>query len=501
MTALVILAAFILIWDIALAGHVAQLRIAPRALAALSGLAALLAVPAFVIAIATNLGLNGRSVVGVAWIWPATIAIFAAEAIYVTAQKLVNPLVGASIAAYDLLLLAIALARYIGDGGAALPFWALALVAAQATAMGAIAGPTALLSAYAVMLPIIAPAYPGRWRATRLFGALAAGLALMGTAAVVAKFPAGAYAVASYDRYADAPIHARPEDDFAIGVRVLAAVDAPPPLIGLRNDLALVDTTGAEAMSVVIDPAGTESVPLDSLARALEPLRRDSLLLIVALGTPAEAWHRQPPTTKDQYEASRIQSLTQIARRLHPDYLLPADEPCLSVPAEELSLDEWKQYLTLAARAIHAIDPHIKVAISASTFDGRDSALYAWAAAAGSPIDVAGFSLCPGFDGAATLEAQSRAVDRWMQALPQPPKEQWIFWTGGYPAAHGERAQELAVLGVLAWASSRSAIKGVIVGDAGDYGSITGVRAASGRLRPAAFGISRAIHRLRDQSQ
>ena len=165
-----------------------------------------------------------------------------------------------------------------------------------------------------------------------------------------------------------------------------------------------------------------------------------------------------------------------------------------------MSLDEWKQYLTQAAQSIHAIDPRIKVAFSASTFDGRDSALYAWAAATGSPLDVAGFSLCPGFDGAATLETESRTADRWMQALPQPPKEQWIFWTGGYPAAHGERAQALAVRGVLAWASTRSAIKGVIVGDAGDYGSITGLRATSGRLRPAAFGVSSAVRRLRDQN-
>ena len=94
MTILGLLAALILTWDVVVAGHLAQLRAAPRSMVALSGLAALLAVPAFVIAIATNSGLNGRSVAGVAWIWPATMAIFAAEALYATYRRLVAPFIG-----------------------------------------------------------------------------------------------------------------------------------------------------------------------------------------------------------------------------------------------------------------------------------------------------------------------------------------------------------------------------------------------------------------------
>jgi hypothetical protein len=221
------------------------------------------------------------------------------------------------------------------------------------------------------------------------------------------------------------------------------------------------------------------------------------LTVVVALGMHAEQLDRQHPESR-AFDTSRLQGLSRIAGRLHPAYLLPAIEPCASSGAGAISLPEWQQYLTTAARSVHAIDPQIKIAISASTFGPQDSALYAWAAGPGSPVDVVGFSMCPGFNGAETLEAEYHRADRWMQTLHEPLKEQWVFWAGGYPAAHGERSQELAVRGVLAWATSRSAIKGVIVGDGGDYGSITGLRAASGRLRPAALTVLGVVRRLRD---
>ena len=225
-------------------------------------------------------------------------------------------------------------------------------------------------------------------------------------------------------------------------------------------------------------------------------------MLIVTLAYPGDAGRLYRAAPLD-YETARSQDLQRIARRLHPDYLIPADEPYgRAVNAlGSLSLDEWRRYLTAAAHTIHATDPHIKVAVAASTFDERDSALFAWAASPQSPIDVVGFSLYPDFDGAVTLDERTHAADRWIQSLSHPVKELWVFSAGGYPSVHGERAQELAVWGALAWASSRSTIKGIIVSDADDYGSITGLRAASGRLRPATLAVARAVHRLRDDTQ
>jgi hypothetical protein len=84
-------------------------------------------------------------------------------------------------------------------------------------------------------------------------------------------------------------------------------------------------------------------------------------------------------------------------------------------------------------------------------------------------------------------------ADRWMQRQPAPQKEQWVFAAGGNPAAHGEDAQAAAVWGELVWGASRSAIKGVIVAEAADYRAINGLRAASGRLRPAMDEVSHAV--------
>lgn len=429
-------------------------------------------------------------------------AIFAAEALYATYRRLVPRPIGVSVAAYNIMLLAVAVTRYIGDDGAALPAWALTLVAAHATAMSTIAGPLTLASAYALMPPLIAPASFTRWRMNRPLQLLVGGLSIVGMAAIATLLSTASDAVRSYDRYVGTVLRERPEGDLVIGIRLLGAVEVPPPPSALRNDLALVDTTGAGAISVVIDPSGTTPAVLDSLARVFEPLRRDSLILIVTLAYPSYAarLYRAGPI---DYEAARIQDLDRIVRRLHPDYLVPADEPYgRGVSAlGSLSLDEWKRYLAGAARSIHEIDPHVKVAVAASTFDAPDSALFAWAAAPDSPIDVVGFSLFPGFDGAVTTDERSHAAARWIQNLSQPEKEQWVFSAGGYPSVHGERAQELAVWGALVWASSRSTIKGIIVSDADDYGSITGLRAASGRLRPATLAVTRAVHHLRNDTQ
>jgi hypothetical protein len=63
---------------------------------------------------------------------------------------------------------------------------------------------------------------------------------------------------------------------------------------------------------------------------------------------------------------------------------------------------------------------------------------------------------------------------------------------GGYPLAHGEKNQELALWGVLAWATTQPEIKGLIVTEAGDYDAIRGLRAPGGRLRSIVRAFIRA---------
>ncbi len=144
----------------------------------------------------------------------------------------------------------------------------------------------------------------------------------------------------------------------------------------------------------------------------------------------------------------------------------------------------------------------MRIGVSASAYDRRDSTLYAWAAARGSPVDVVGFTLFPSRTGVRTLDAATHAADRWMRES-NSPKDHWVFAAGGFPEAHGEASQERALWSALAWATSRPSIKGLIVSEAGDYGTITGLRAPDGHLRRATFAVMtamRGIARKRSRS-
>src|SRR4051812_11085010 len=98
------LSLIILIWDIVLAGRIAQLRQAPRAFQGICGICALLILPALVIALATTTIITGRAVADVDWFWPAVVALYAVQAVYALARRLVNYAWGIPIAAYNLLL-------------------------------------------------------------------------------------------------------------------------------------------------------------------------------------------------------------------------------------------------------------------------------------------------------------------------------------------------------------------------------------------------------------
>jgi hypothetical protein len=84
--------------------------------------------------------------------------------------------------------------------------------------------------------------------------------------------------------------------------------------------------------------------------------------------------------------------------------------------------------------------------------------------------------------------------------VSRSPKEHWVFAAGGYPEAHGEASQTRAVWAALAWATSRPAIKGLVVSEAGDYGVIRGLRAADGHLRNATFEVMKGMRGLRESA-
>ena len=492
--------ATILLWDTFLAGQIAQQRTAPRPFAFMSALGALLLAPALLVAAAAGSSLAGRTFDALAWIWPAVTLLFTLQTMYAVGRRMLTPLLGLPILAYDLLLTAVTTTRYALALGATPPHWAMILAVAHVNVLGYVTGPTALWSPLALQLPLLAPAFPARWRISQSLRAIIAMLAVVWCVATGLELPAADSAIRSYASLAAEPLQERPAGDFTVGLRLLPIVDGAPTASALRNDLALVDSTGAEAVSVLIDPHA-HAAALDSLARALEPLRRDTTVLIVTVGYAADAAlaARRSPSA---FAAARLADISRIVRRLHPDYLLPADEP-YGRAARVLGrrpVTYWIRYLTDAAAAARRVDPHVKIGLAIAAFDTRDSALYAWAAGPQSPIDVLGFILAPDFTGGAALDAKMRTADRWMAAAPTPIKEQWVFAARGFPVAHGEANQARAVWAALAWATSRAAIKGLVVADAGDYDDLSGLRTPAGRLRPVVDVVSRATRSLRETS-
>jgi hypothetical protein len=154
--------------------------------------------------------------------------------------------------------------------------------------------------------------------------------------------------------------------------------------------------------------------------------------------------------------------------------------------------------LDTVSRHVARVDSGIRIVAHVGGFTTRDRAIFDWAARAESSVDVVAISLTPWYDGAESLDRDMIAADKWIAAA-QSAKEMWVLEARGFPAVHGELNQERALWGALAWATSRSAVKGFVVYQASDYESPTGLRAPGGRIRRAAPALRRAIRTLRER--
>jgi len=254
-----------------------------------------------------------------------------------------------------------------------------------------------------------------------------------------------------------------------------------------------------DGIAVVVTP-GASRLAIDSLTRVIDPARRDSSILIVVIGYH-DNWF--PEVRKKPFDTQqRLATLRQVVSRLHPDIVLPAEDPYGSGERAvgTRSVEQWKAYLSEAARVAKSVDRNVRVGVSASSYRTTDSALYAWAAGPRSPIDVVGFSFFPSPYIGGGIQSDTRTADRWMRATPSR-KDHWIFATGGFPLAYGDRSQEEAIWQVLAWATDHPVIKGAVVYEAGDYGQSRGLRAPNGRFRPATAIVTRAIQQLRESAR
>ena len=462
--------AILLAYDVAIGGRIAQRSPASRPLRMLSGLCGFLVSPALLVFYGAQSVVSGRVLAGLAWIGPLTLLLFAAQVAWAWARGLVSPALALPLLAFDLTQLYVATAGYVGSIGYDLPPVALVPVAAQAAVFAAALGPAAFASPFAVAVPLLAPAFTATGRVAAAFRAVVAAGALCAVAAVAATAPAALKGLNAYDRMGHDRIAERARESFTIGLSILPPVNGMPSAANLRDDLALADSLDVGALHVSVGPEGSTAAGLDSLARALDPFRRDSTLVLASV---------------DIGRGGQLAAVNRVVRRLHPDYLVLRGTRRTAVIAE-------------AATLAHRLGPATRVAVEISPAGAADSALYEWASSAGSPIEAVALVIRPASGGALRVLAALARADRWMQREGRP-REQWIF-AAAAPSVDGEDAQRRLVRHVLAFGSAHPGVQGVVLGDAADYAQGTGLRTVRGRLRRAVDDAALATRSLIETS-
>lgn len=485
----------IIVWDVILAGRIAQLRQASKPFAAVTGLAGLLLIPAFIVAVATTTLITGRGIAAIDWVWPATVVLITIQSVYAVSRRLVSPIWGYPIAFYNTLLAIAAVTRFFSAHGFIVARPLLIVMAAQVDALALATTEAAIVSPFFLHVPLISPAFPALRRLTAGFRFVMATLALAWFGLIVAEIPRADVALDSYDRHAADRLTERP-NGFFIGLKILPDIARPPSASSVRADLETVAWTGVTAVNVVFVPGATV-LAIDSVAHMLDRLQRDSMVIIATIGYKGKLVPELGSVPLDT--DLRLTTIRQVLRQVRPDIIVPAQDP-YGIGARmqgRLPVEAWQEFHTRAAAVVKEVRPRTRVGLAASAFDSRDSTLYAWAAAPGSPIDALGFSFYPTRLGARTMDAGFRAADRWLRAHP-PTKPHWVFGAGGYPLAHGDVSQDQAIWGALAWATAHMEVSGLVITEANDYGQAMGVRSPTDRFRKAAGTSRKSIRALRE---
>lgn len=492
------LSLLLLLWTVAIAGRIARRRDAPRALVLLSGLGGLLVIPAVFVSVVTGSVITGRALFAVSWIWPATAALLTAQAVYATARGLLPRPFGALVVAYNAMVLAESIVRVLLLFGVPLTDGALVVTAAHAGALEIAASATATMHPLFLFPPVLAPAVP---IAKRRFGFLLRGtviLVLVGwSTLLLLSFAPATHAVWSYRTFARERIQEHPDGDFAIGVKLFPDVtELGPPDIAVERDVALAREMEATALAVTFAPGALTDASLALVARAIDEPRRAGALLVVTLAVSDEATPARPRDAA--WQAARVREVEMLVRLLRPEYFVPGRPAAWA--AQRVPATEWQAWLATAAEASRRTRPRTRVLAPLAGFTPRDSVMHAWATAPSAPVDGVGFRMTASPRGGVGLEARQLAAVRWMRAAGSP-REHWVLEATGWPMVFGERNHERGLWGTLAWASRQPEMRGVIVVAASDYGAPIGLRAVSGRVRPAARRMGAAIRALEEAEE
>lgn len=492
--------AAVLAWDVTLAGWIAARREAPRLFTQLTAFCGLLVVPALVVSSAAATESGARTIAGITWLQVVVAAAFVLQVSYAVGIRLVSPVVGIPILLYDVMLAFIAIGDYLVAQNGTAPVALQAAVSARDVIVGLGVGRAALVSPLTTLAPIVAPAYPARWRLSGLARASLVLTSVALTTLLTIELPRGVAAVQSYDVAVGVPLAARPRGDFRIGLRFLPVLNTVPPQRTVRADTMLFKAFNPDIALVVLGEEGTTNAALDSLARVMERWRvdrntGDTLLLAVGLRVGRQILLASEP--------SRVNAVRRVLERLRPDIIFPALPDPLPSWLERTppSAAWWRATLLLTAQEVRRVRPQTLVGWSAARLDAADSAVYAWAAGPGSPVDVLGAAVFPSFSGLPAVDARLRAFERWhsQAAAAQGAKQlHWLTTVGGLPHTHGDAAQEAAIRRALVWGTQRDWITAVIVGEPADYEGWTGLRAANGRYRLAVSTLGLESRRMRE---
>lgn len=493
-----LIALVVLSWNILLAGWMASRREAPVAFTHITSFCGLLVAPAVVVSVAAGTEDGARTISGISWLLPVVCAAFVLQVAYAFVARLVSPLVALPILLYDLVVTAVAVGDYLVLSRGEAPLALQAAVAARDVLVGMTVGRASLVTPLAMLVPIIAPAYPARWRLSAVARATLVLAATALTTVLVIEWPRGVAAVRSYTRALRVPMQARPNGDFALGMRFLPVLNGPPSARRAKADYALATTFEPDVIFLVLGDDGLRASALDSLARVLEPFRDDSTDIAVAIH------HGRNPRAAD--DAERLGAIERVLLKIRPDVLFPAiSDPIPSVlPTVVPSVSWWRATMRSTAAVRDRVRPATRLGVALTRLDARDSAIYAWAIRAGTPVNIIGATIFPSFSGLAGTDARLRAFERWhtradtVSTARLSVPTHWLTTVGGLPHAHGDASQLAAIRQALAWGSKQPWITAAIVGEAADDDGSLGVRAANGRIRTAWPALSAAARGMRD---
>lgn len=473
----------ILAWNVVLAGWMAARREAPRVFTQLTSICGMMVAPALVIAVAAGTETGARTVAGIAWLLPLVCTAFVLQVAYALLARLVSPLVAIPILVFDLIVTAVAVGDYWVSRTGHAPLFLQSVVAARDVVMGMTLGRAALVSPFAVLVPMIAPAYPAKWRLSALVRILLVLMATALTTLMCIEWPRGVASVRSYTRAVPEVSTPRLAGDLALGLRLFPVLTGAPDARVAKADMAQANAFAPDVVLLVLDLEGTRAAALDSLVRVLAPLRHDSVRIAVA-------FHHGRTLTRPGDDVY-AQAVERILTRLKPAVFFPATiDPVPSVLATSVpAAGWWRQMISTTDAVRKRVRPATRLGVMLSRLDARDSAVYAWAVTAAPAVDVIGAVIFPSYSGMPGVDARLRAFARWhtfaTDSLPdnRVTPIHWLANVGGLPHAHGDASQLAAIRHSMAWASRQSWIHAVVIGEPADYRGRTGIRAANGRVR------------------